>query len=42
MSEGRISRTFLRGIDELSEQALLLAMVEGTDGDGADHGDGSQ
>jgi ribose transport system ATP-binding protein len=30
MSEGCVSRIFVRGVDELSEQALLLAMVEGT------------
>jgi ribose transport system ATP-binding protein len=29
MSEGRVSRVLVRGQDEFSEQALLLAMVEG-------------
>ena len=30
MSEGRVSRVLVRGEDEFSEQALLLAMVEGS------------
>jgi hypothetical protein len=29
-SEGRVSRVLVRGKDEFSEQALLLAMVEGS------------
>ena len=27
---GHVARIFVRGVDELSEQALLLAMVEGS------------
>jgi ribose transport system ATP-binding protein len=30
MNAGLVSRVFVRGVDELSEQALLLAMVEGS------------